>query len=251
MVDPVWTLSETQPGPGKSGQRGRNAATVRGVVLRGQHGSSPWLCPSPSGWDDILWLHPLPDTRGVSRPLRPAPARDLQRGPGHVACRPCARVPSTGSHSGCAPRPHALCRPSSPGLGGGNRTPVSPSLSQALEKVASLGLRLRRGSACRCPEARPARESPAPAEGWRAWRRWHWLAAPAAPPCSLAPRWASWPGLHPRQPGRGMLPGPWGHPADSGRNSGPWLLPCCLAPATRTERLLARSPAPREAVATL
>lgn len=57
--------------------------------------------------------------------------------------------------------PPVLCRPSSPGLGGGNRTLVSPSLSRALEKVASLGLRLWCGSACRWPEARPARESPA------------------------------------------------------------------------------------------
>ena len=117
-----------------------------------------------------------------------------------MAHRTWAPGPSTGSSSGCAPRPHALCCPSSPGPGGGSRMLVSSPLSQALEKVASFGLLLQSGLAHRCPEAQPARESP-PAVGWRAWRRWHWLAAPAAPPCCPAPRWASWPGLRPLQPG--------------------------------------------------
>lgn len=83
---------------------------------------------------------------------------------GVLVTRPIARVPrrpSTGGSSGCAPRPHVLCRPSSPGPGGGSRTPLSPSLSRALEKVASFGLWLWSGLAHRCPDAWPARESPA------------------------------------------------------------------------------------------
>lgn len=151
-------------------------------------------------------------TRGAHTRGRQAAHAGTSAGPteGSWACGP-SHVGPGAEHWGCAPRPHALCCPSSPGPGGGSRMPVSPSLSQALEKVASFGLLLQNGLAHRCPEAQPARESP-PAEGWRAWRRWHWLAAPAAPPCCPAPRWASWPGLRPLQPGWRTLPGPPGPP---------------------------------------
>lgn len=78
--------------------------------------------------------------------------------------------------------------------------------------------------ACGCGAAwlagarRPGRPgSPPPAEGWRAWRCWHWLAVPAAPPCCPAPRWASWPGLRPLQPGWRTLPGPPGPPHGCGQ----------------------------------
>ena len=162
-VGPVWTLSESQPGPWGSGQPGRKAATGRGVVperpARPRHGSSPWLRPGPLAGTTLRGFDPFL-ARGARTGRQRAAQAGTSTGPTEALC-PCAPGPSTAGSSGCAPRPHALCRPSSPGPGKGNRTPMSPSLSRALEKVAWFGLRLRSGLACRCPEARPARESPA------------------------------------------------------------------------------------------
>ena len=134
---------------------------MRGVVperpARPRHGSSPRLRPGPLVGTTLRGFVPFL-ARGACTGRQRAARAGTGTGPTE-ARRPLG--PSAGGSSGCAPRPHALCRPSSPGPGEGNRTPVSPSLSRALEKVASFGLRLRSGLARRCPEARPARESPA------------------------------------------------------------------------------------------
>lgn len=147
--------------------------------------------------------------RGVSGPLGPGPAQDLQRPVAHWGR-------ALGAAQGVPPAPTPSAAPALLGRVRGTEHRCPPLSPGHLRKWLHL--------ACGCGAAwlagarRPGRPgSPPPAEGWRAWRCWHWLAVPAAPPCCPAPRWASWPGLRPLQPGWRTLPGPPGPPCGCGQ----------------------------------
>lgn len=254
-VGPVWTLWETQPGPWGSGQPGRKAATAWGMVPERpawpHRGSSLTLAlPRPSGWDDTPWLRPLPDTWGTHAVLAGRSCWDQPRTyRGVLDMWPIARGPrgrALGAAQGVPPAPTPSAVPAPPGRAGGAECWCPPLSPRHLRKW--LHLACCRRAAWLTGARRPSRPgSPRQPRGggpggagigWQPLRPLPAAQLPDGPPGRDSARCS-------------QAGGRWGRPGGAGRNSGPWLFPCCLAAVARTERLLAGSPAPWEAVATL